>query len=452
MGYLVTLDIFGYTYSQISTVPFLVLSRALGDTSSEFKRRQAKWILETCDAIYKQSSTLREDNKKLFENYMKSPANRTIEHVSNNLVFLGHLFCALRCGDVSAQDVQRWLQGGLIKSLIEETIRRRLNKWQDIEESMEDIGKFLGVNQKVYIDEPVEEFEKSYAEYYKALASNKNANIHYAAIFKKALSDSGIKVEIVEEEPKDEDMEGVPELPTFKQILYDPTTYQISDYASTIIAKIKKAVNIFVEIILRYNKILESTLANPNVPLDNSEFVFIEGQTLLADAFFDKYSSKVILATFLQSFLHRQNSVRREAVEADPPKYYEPFSEDTAEKLLSQQFDEYVSSNLKRKTNDIISTYTQEKNSALGLQFWQADKIEEAAGLLLLDVKFRGSKVYGQILKVLQKTGMPLAKEKIEMVISGTWQGITLFVDKPKNPEDPGNYLFRMIIFCFNIN
>src|SRR4051812_38389676 len=152
MGYLVTLDMFGYAYSQISTIPFLVLARALGDTSSEFKRCQAKWILETCDAIYKQSSILREDNKKLFENYMKSPANRTIEHVTNNFVFLGHLFCALRCGDVDAQDVQRWLQEGFMKSLIEETIRRRLNKWQDLENSMENIGKVLGINQKVYID------------------------------------------------------------------------------------------------------------------------------------------------------------------------------------------------------------------------------------------------------------------------------------------------------------
>ncbi|PKK71641.1 hypothetical protein RhiirC2_744260 [Rhizophagus irregularis] len=437
MGYLVTLDIFGYAYSQISTVPYLVLSRALGDTSSEFKRRQAKWILETCDAIYKQSSALREDNKKLFKNYIENPANRTIEHVPNNLVFLGHLLCALRCGDVSAQDVQRWLQGDLLKSLIEETIRRRLNKWQDIEESMEDIAKVLGVNQKVYINEPVEEFEKSYTEYLKALASDNNTNIHYTAAFEKALSDSGIKVETNKEEPTNKDMKDVPELPTVKQTFYDSNTYQISDYALTIIAKIKKAVNLFVEIILRYNKILESTLANPNVSLDNSEFIFIEGQTPLADAFFDTYSSKVILATFLQSFLHRQNSVRREAVEADPPKYYEPFSEDTADKLLSTQFDEYVSSNLKRKTNDIISTFTQGKNSAIGLKFWQVDKIEEAAGLLLVDVKFRGSSVYGQILKALQKTGMSLAKEKIEMVISGKWQGITLFVDKPTNPDDP---------------
>jgi hypothetical protein len=439
MGYLVTLDMFGYAYSQVSTVPFLVLAKALGDTSSEFKKRQAKWILETCDAIYKQSSILREDNKKLFENYMKSPANRTIEHIPNNLVFLGHLLCALRCGDINAQDVQRWLQEGFMKSLIEETIRRRLNKWQDIEKSMEDISKVLGINQKVYIDEPVEEFEKGYAEYFKFIASDKNENSHYTDAFKKALADSNVMVETVKEETvkedlMDEDLTEVPKIPTVKEILYDPNTYKIPDYANNIITKIKNTVTTFVEIILRYNKIFESGL---DVSFDIPEFEFIEGKAPLADAFFDNYNSKVILATFLQAFLHRQNSVRREAIEAG--QYYEPFSKDTADKLLAAHFDEYVLSNLKKKTNDIVNAFADQKGNALSLNFWRVDKIEEAAGLLLVDVKFRGSKVYGQILKALQKSNMPLAQEKIEMVISGRWQGITLFVDKPKNPDDPGN-------------
>ena len=443
MGYLVTLDIFGYTYSQITTVPFLVLARALADTSTEFKRRQAKWVLDTCDAIYKQSNILREDNKKLFEDYIKSPANRTIEYVPNNLVFLGHLFCALRCGDIDAKDLQSWLQEGLMKNLIEETIRRRLNKWQEIETMMEDISKVLGIDQKTYIDEPVEEFEKGYTEYIKAImVSNKSTNIRYANAFKKALGDSNVNVDMDTEptEPMDEDSNVGPKPPTVGLLLYDPNTYQIPDYANNIITKIKKAVIKFVEIISRYNKIFESTIAdsNVNLSLDNPKFEFEGEKTPLADVFFDKYSAKTIMATFLQAFLHRQNSVRREAVEADPPNYYEPFSEDTADELLAVHFNEYVTSALKKKTNDIINAYTNQKFDAIGHSFWQLDNIEEAAGLLLVDVKFRGSKVYGNILKSLQKPNMPLSKEKIEMVISGTWQGVTLFVDKPKDPQDPG--------------
>ncbi|CAG8542647.1 17837_t:CDS:2 [Funneliformis caledonium] len=450
MGYLVTLDIFGYTYSQITTVPFLVLARALADTSTEFKRRQAKWVLETCDVIYKQSKILREDNKKLFENYIKIPANRTIEHVSNNLIFLGHLLCALRCGDVDVKDLQKWLQEGLMKILIEEFIRRRLNKWQALESMMEDISKVLGISQSVYIDEPVKEFEKHYVEFINSImSSEKCANIIYADAFKKAKALGGsadLNKVSVDVEPMDVDVEKMDEpkvkinSPTVKTLLYDPNTYQIPDHAFSIIAKIKKSVTGFVEVMLRYNKIFESIIAGSNANssfLDNPEFEFEENKTPLTDAFFDQYSSKVILATFLQAYLQRQNSVRREAVEADPPKYYEPFSDDTADVLLAAHFNEYVSNALKKKTNDVIKTYTSKKDGAIGFSFWQMDNIEEAAGLLLIEVKFRGNKLYGQILKSLQKPNMSLAKEKIEMVISGTWQGVTLFADKPKHPEDP---------------
>ncbi|CAI2171102.1 523_t:CDS:2 [Funneliformis geosporum] len=441
IGYLVTLDIFGYTYSQITTVPFLVLFKALADTSTEFKRRQAKWVLETCDVIYKQSKILREDNKKLFENYIKIPTNRTIEHVPNNLMFLGHLLCALRCGDVDAKDLQKWLHEGLMKILIEEFIRRRLNKWQALESEMEDISKVLGINQNVFIDEPVKEFEKHYVAFVTAImSSDKSANIIYADAFRKALGDSADLNEVnVDVETMDEPKVEL-KSPTVKTLQYDPNTYKIPDHAFSIIAKIKKSVSRFVEVMLRFNKIFETIIADPNTNssfLDSPEFEFEEDKTPLTDAFFDQYSSKVILATFLQAFLHRQNSVRREAVEADPPKYYEPFSEDTADVLLAAHFNEYVSNALKKKTNDVIKLYTSQKDDIVGSSFWKLDKIEEAAGLLLIEVKFRGNKLHGKILKSLQKPNMSLAKEKIEMVMSGTWQGVTLFADKPKHPEDP---------------
>ena len=135
---------FGHT-----TVPFLVLARALADTSTKLKKHQAKWVLDTYNVIYKQSGILCED-----KNHIKSLENQTIEHVQNNLVFLNHLFCALRCGDISAKDLQERID----KKLIEETIRRRLNKWQEIEIMMKGISKVFGIDQRIY--EPVKEFKK----------------------------------------------------------------------------------------------------------------------------------------------------------------------------------------------------------------------------------------------------------------------------------------------------
>ena len=53
MGWTATLDILGYSYSQIKTIPFLVLAKAAEDTSTPFKRMQIDLILRTCIQIYK---------------------------------------------------------------------------------------------------------------------------------------------------------------------------------------------------------------------------------------------------------------------------------------------------------------------------------------------------------------------------------------------------------------
>ena len=68
--------------------------------------------------------------------------------------------------------------------------------------------------------------------------------------------------------------------------------------------------------------------------------------------------------------------------------------------------------------NNIIESYTSQEDNAIGLSFWEADSVEEAAGMLMLNVRFRGRKVYAQIVKAIQKPNMPCSREKIEMVTS----------------------------------
>ncbi|CAI2191345.1 16351_t:CDS:2, partial [Funneliformis geosporum] len=67
---------------------FLVLFRALADTSTEVKRRQAK------------------------------SQRKELSIMPNNLMFLGQMLCAWRCGEVVTKDLQRWLQEGLMEILI----------------------------------------------------------------------------------------------------------------------------------------------------------------------------------------------------------------------------------------------------------------------------------------------------------------------------------------------
>jgi len=101
MGWVTTLDPLGYTYQQVKTVPFLVLACALRQFALEktsFRAKQIRWLMETCDQVYQQTPSIKEEVTKQFENYLNDAAQRTIDVVPNNFVFLGWLWCAIRAG------------------------------------------------------------------------------------------------------------------------------------------------------------------------------------------------------------------------------------------------------------------------------------------------------------------------------------------------------------------
>ncbi|CAG8475296.1 4639_t:CDS:2 [Ambispora leptoticha] len=449
LGYMTTLDVFGYSYAQLTTIPFLVLGRAFSDTSMDFRRFQFKLILETCDAIYKQAANLREENKMLFEKYTKSPLNRTIDSVANHEVLFGHLLCAVRCGDVSLAQVHSYIQSGMVKYAVEETIRRRLNRnLGNIEEQLNNARVLLGIDQKEYFDEPINEFSKAYAIYVKEVKdSKKSVNDRYSSAFFAELAsiNNTDKMEVESNYNKSEqegNLMDVDEIlaPTVKTKHYDSSKFKVIPTTIQLLDKIKNIVSENVEILRRYQAIFEWAIRTNSVDFLNfSEFnSFVPKKTPYTDNFFKQFSPKVQLATVLQAYIHRQNSTRREAAEGTNTTnvFFEPFSETTADNILSIQFEECVSSTLKQRVSEIIASYTKQANNAVGLDFWEATSPEEAAGLLILEVKCRGTKVYAQIIKALQKPHMPLAREKLEMMVSGSWKGVRLFKDMfTKLPE-----------------
>ncbi|CAG8573990.1 2824_t:CDS:2 [Ambispora gerdemannii] len=449
LGYMTTLDVFGYSYAQLTTIPFLILGKAFTDTSMDFRRVQFKLILETCDAIYKQATNLREENKVLFEKYTKSPLNRTIDSVANHEVLFGHLLCAVRCGDVSLAQVHSYIQSGMIKYAVEETIRRRLNRnIGNLEEQLNNTQMLLGIDQKEYFDEPIHEFSKAYAIYVKEVKdSKKSVNDRYSSAFlaELALTNNTDQMEVesnYNKSEQDANRMDVDEIiaPTVKTKPYDSSKFKVIPTSIQVLNKIKNIMSESVEIILRYRTIFEWAIrANSVNFLNFPEFnKFVPEKTPYTDNFFKRFSPKVQLATILQAYIHRQNSTRREAAEGSTPTivFFEPFSETTADNILSIQFDECVSSTLKRSASEIIASYTKQANNAVGFDFWEATSPEEAAGLLILDVKCRGTKIYAQIIKAFQKPHMPLAREKLEMMVSGSWKGVRLFKDMfTKLPE-----------------
>ena len=98
LGWTVTLDPLGYAFSQVKTVPFMVLCKLYNMPPSEFTEFQIKLVEDTCMEIIKDASNpkneirLNEEVTKLFEGYLKDPLVRTIDSIANNQVFLLQLY------------------------------------------------------------------------------------------------------------------------------------------------------------------------------------------------------------------------------------------------------------------------------------------------------------------------------------------------------------------------
>ena len=127
MGFMATLNILGYSYEQITTIPFTVLARAIEDIGTgvtEFKKKVFKVVLDTCLQIYRESPSIREEliDKNGFIKFLKDPIERTIDCTPNLSLFLVKLLCAIKSGDLNLKHSQYELLNNYI---IEEEHRRK---------------------------------------------------------------------------------------------------------------------------------------------------------------------------------------------------------------------------------------------------------------------------------------------------------------------------------------
>ncbi len=110
LGWTVTLDPLGYAYSQIKTVPFMVLCKLYNMTRTEFLDKQIELVEETCVQIIKDASNPTFDNrldvevKNWYDNYVKDPLVRTIDSIPNNQVFVTQLYLMSKIGMIDLSD------------------------------------------------------------------------------------------------------------------------------------------------------------------------------------------------------------------------------------------------------------------------------------------------------------------------------------------------------------
>ncbi|KAF9913067.1 hypothetical protein BX616_010182 [Lobosporangium transversale] len=458
LGYVVTLDATGYTYSQSTTVPFLVLAKAIESyPMTEFRQHQIKLILETCDAIYFDSRNLRDTTRSMVQQYCSSHTQRTVDVVVNNYVFLGHIICALRAGDITGEEM-RAMMPKFETAIIEEQIRRDMS-WRVSEDLMGSVMDWFNIDRQRDIVIPGRRYREQHDAYVRALEKERGdfgIEGQYRALFEATRLKQGVKETQPAESEKAEakvDSKLSPSVvasslsisdpavmvkPEFSVPEFDPVQWEISEASLDRLSMIQHAVSTSVDKIRRLLEVVKS-------PFDNelSEVLTVRLGSFphkgLSDEFFARYSTKVNLATLLQAYAHVKNSDRR-SIE----KFMTPFERekatgpDTVADEALQFLKSLQNAKMAQMVNEIVSAVEEEyleskKNGAASIFLNTMDLTVAAA--VLIESKYRGG-TGGSLVTLCARSDMTLPREKIQMMLSGVFMGVRLFSDKSGAAED----------------
>ncbi|KAI8601872.1 hypothetical protein EDD21DRAFT_373380 [Dissophora ornata] len=444
LGYVVTLDATGYTYSQSTTVPFLVLAKALESSPmSEFRQRQVKLILETCDAIYQSSNTLRETTKKMVQQFCASHTQRTVDVVTNNYVFLGHVICALRAGDITTAEMNE-LMPLFEAAMVEEQIRRDMS-WKVSEDLMGGVSAWFSIDRQRDIVIPGRRYREQHDAYVKALEKDGEGSSieeHYRELFRTAQakqgvvakkSDSASSPTAVAVSLSVAEVDATPmSKPEFNIPDFDPLGWQLSEASLDRLSVIQNAISAGVDKIRRLLAVVQSPL-DAELPEVLSSQLGAIAPPNKADEFFARFSSKVNLATLLQAFAHTKNSDRRSVENLMTPFECKIIqggdsSAHEALKFLKSLHLAKMTQMVNEIVNAVEEEYLDSKKNAAASIFTGTSDLSVAAGVLL-ESKFRGGD--GGVLGTqCAASQMRLPREKIQMLLSGTFNGVQLFSDK----------------------
>ncbi|KAG2382423.1 hypothetical protein C9374_005625 [Naegleria lovaniensis] len=171
MGFVATLDVMGYSFQQIKTIPFLVLSKLLAapeeERQSEFYKFQFKLVLDTCLKIYDECSEnsneegikMNDEVVSLVKNYNSNPLTRTVDVIPSNVVLLSQLYCAIKKGHFDMNSIDHDL---FFKNVAEETLRRSgIPNIDSISESQ--LLQLLNVNIDTVVHNYIHTYKKEHA-------------------------------------------------------------------------------------------------------------------------------------------------------------------------------------------------------------------------------------------------------------------------------------------------
>ncbi|KAG0207054.1 hypothetical protein BGX28_001597 [Mortierella sp. GBA30] len=453
LGYVVTLDATGYTYSQSTTVPFLVLAKALeAHPMTEFKQRQIRLILQTCDAIYRNSNSLRETTKTLVEQFCASHTQRTVDVITNNYVFLGHVICAVRAGDITS-DAMTSLMPRFEAVMVEEQIRRDMS-WRVSDDLMGAVTSWFNVDKYRDIVLPGRRYQQEHEAYVKSLeqqSAEAGIEATYRSLFSEARAaqpgERAEKDDITAVTPSPSSITASLSItspasamaePEFKVPELDPVHWELSEGSLERISLIQNAVSVGVDKIRRLLAVVQSPF-DTDISHVLTARLGLVAPTNLADEFFARYSPKINLATLLQAYAHTKNSDRRSVVNLMTPfeREYDDGAEDQASDEALQFLKSLHAAKMQQMVGDVVTAvqeaYLSSKKNQAAAVFLNTDDLHVAAGVLLESCHRGGAG--GRLVTMCAQSRMTQPRAKIQMLLSGMYKGVQLFSDKTDTEE-----------------
>uniref|UniRef100_A0A6B2KX13 VWFA domain-containing protein n=1 Tax=Arcella intermedia TaxID=1963864 RepID=A0A6B2KX13_9EUKA len=418
LGWITTLDVLGYSYPQQTTVPFLVLAKTITDArdGTEYHQNTYNLILELCSVIYKESTDLKTQLKELYLKYMESPENRTVDIIPNNFVFLTQLFIANRAGDIPlTHDKEEFFS-----CIMEEECRRVMSKGKFETTALNDLFLLFGLSKSHYIDNPVQLFDKEFTEFKKECSKLNNVSWRYSlAIQAKLATTPTEKKDSESHENKDSESQpaktdsSIPSAPSVQIISWDGS-FEVTDVLQQFVNYVDKATWKNTTFILQMQQLIFGNLLKfepPKIVLYHPKYA---------------QDPQKIYTMYIQNYLQRKNSERREA--SSRKTYVDPLK-DEEHLFLKNLVNQHINAERSKLVTGIIQREESKSNSSsIGL-FIDTTDLDVAAGILLLDVEKRGRAIFHQVILAVTRPNLPCAQEKVTMVLSGLYKGITLFSD-----------------------
>jgi len=397
LGWAVTLDPLGYTYSQVKTIPFMILAKLqqmlCENPSSKFKSL-FEHVKETCKRIMKGEKnylgySFAEEVADLFYNYTSYPILRTIDAIPHNAVFLAQVYIGIENGQILwEKSAERDTFEEFFRAMVEEELRRK-QRWLDDKTNITHwLINLLNIDEEKYITpkvtQAVFELGLNPQDYRMKFLSVYRATNQLFDTDEPKEESSAINFEDTKEESEAIDSQKT-------KVSYTQAQKEALDEYKQVL-----------RFIMRY--------------LYPMRKLFLPEENMKDPALFMPWginTPKKFFTLYIQNKLHSRNYERRQAIIAG--KYRDPRTQ--SDDFIKTVFNQAINDEVTKRVN------AKKRGGERADIFRFTDDLNEAAGALM-DASLQYSLM--TFAESLMHPRVPYAHEKLKMLLTGEFKGVPL--------------------------